>query len=76
MIAWALMVPLMRNLQIVQVQNCAERNGRSLKYMIIRFEIFFVDQCFVNFVQAKFKHSQMRTHATELDQIALHSQTL
>ena len=29
------------------------------------------DQCFVNFVQAKLKHSQIATHATKVDQIAI-----
>ena len=45
--------------------------------MIIAFETYLLfDQCFVNFVQAKFKRNQMRTHATELDQFAICSQTL
>ena len=37
-IAQALMVPLMRQ-QIAQVLNCT-KNGRSLQYMIIAFEIY------------------------------------
>ena len=37
----------------------------------INYKIDDFCQYFVNFVQAKLTHSQIRTHATEVDQIAI-----